>query len=79
MKRVSKLVLIILTAILTIAFLTMVAVCVTMKVKYWGTIMGNEAYGFFSAALMITFLIGILTAVLWTILLKQKKRKTTLV
>ena len=40
--------------------------------------MCNEAYGFFSTVLAITFLICIPTAGLWIILLKNKKQKTLL-
>lgn len=75
MKRTTKVLLMILTAVLTIAFLTMVAVCITMKAEYWGTTMGNEAYGFFSVALMLTLIISIPTIILWIVLLKQRKRK----
>lgn len=75
MKRTTKIALIILTAILTIAFMTTAAVCITMQVEYWGMEMGNEAYGFFSAALVLTLIIGIPTIILWTILLKQKNVK----
>ena len=79
MKRPTKIILIILTAILTIAFLTMVAVCITMQAEYWGMRMGNEASGFFSAALMLTLIIGISTIILWTVLLRQRRRKTGVV
>ena len=79
MKRPTKIILIILTAIFTIAFLTMIAVCITMQAEYWGMRMGNEASGFFSAALMLTLLIGIPTVTLWTILLRQRKRRTNIV
>ena len=79
MKRPTKIILIILTAILTIAFLTMVAVCITMQAEYWGMRMGNEASGFFSAALMLTLIIGIPTIILWTVLLRQRRRKTGVV
>jgi hypothetical protein len=76
MKRPAKIIFIILTAIFTIAFLTMIAVCITMQAEYWGIRMGNEAYGFFSAALMLTLIVGIPTAILWTVLLKQRKHKS---
>ena len=79
MKRPTKIILIVLTAILTIAFLTMIAVCVNMQAEYWGMRMGHEASGFFSAAVMLTLIIGIPTAILWTVLLKQRKSKTTVV
>ena len=77
MKRPVKIILIILTAISTIAFLIMIAIFITMQAEYWGMRMGNEASGFFSAALMLTLIVGIPTAILWTILLKQRKRKTS--
>ena len=78
MKRPAKIILIILTAILTIAFLTMIAVCITMQAEYWGRRMGNEAYRFFSASLVLTLIIGIPTIILWVILLKQRKRKASI-
>lgn len=71
--------LIILTAIFTIAFLTMIAVCITMQAEYWGIGIGNEAYGFFSVALVLTLIIGIPTIILWAILLKQRKSKVNIV
>lgn len=79
MKLPVRIILIILTAILTIAFLIMVTICITMQAEYWGIRMGNEASGFFSAALMATLIIGIPTIILWTILLKQRKHKTNVV
>ncbi len=79
MKRPTKIILIILTAILTIVFLTMIAICITMQAEYWGETMGNEAYGFFSAALVLTIIIGLPTVILWIVLLKQKKRKADVV
>ena len=77
MKSQIKILQIILTTILTIALLTMVAICITMKAEYWGMSMGNEAYGFFSAALTLTVILSIPTIILWTRLLQQKKRKRT--
>jgi hypothetical protein len=77
MKTATKFILIVLTVILTIAFLRMVAVCISMKVDYWDAKMGNEAYGFFTLALMVTFLISIPTIILWIILLKQKRIKAS--
>jgi len=79
MSRPTKIVLIILTGILTIAFLIMVAVCITMQAEYWGMRMGNEASGFFSAALVLTLIIGIPTIVLWRVLLKERRRKRGLI
>lgn len=80
MSTPVKIVLIFFTAVLTIAFTFMVAVCVTMKAEYWGKTMGNEAYGFFSFAMMITFLISIPTIILWVFLiLKTRKNKSALV
>ena len=73
MTRPTRIVLIILTGILTIAFLLMIAICITMQAEYWGMRMGNEASGFFSAGLMLTLIIGIPTIALWTILLGQRK------
>ena len=55
----------------------MIAIFITMQAEYWGMRMGNEASGFFSAALMLTLIVGIPTAILWTILLKQRKSKTS--
>jgi len=77
MTRPTKILIIILTAIFTIVFLVMAAVCITMQAEYWGMRMGNEASGFFSAALMLTLIVGIPTAILWTVLLKQRKRKSS--
>lgn len=74
MKRPIKIMLIILTAISTLLFITMVAVCVAMQIKYFGKNMGNEASGFFSAACLLTFVIGIPTVSLWMILLKKRKK-----
>jgi hypothetical protein len=79
MTRPTKIVILILTALFTIAFLIMVAICVTMQAEYWGIRMGNEAYGFYSAALMLTLIIGIPTAILWIVLLRQRKRKKSAV
>lgn len=58
MKPKHKLIiLIVLTTVFSLAFLLMVAVCITMKWEYRGHVMGNEAYGFYSAAFALTCMI----------------------
>jgi hypothetical protein len=45
-----------------------------MIISYSGNEMGNEAYGFFSAALLLTFVIGIPTGISWMLLMKHRKQ-----
>ncbi|MEO8771202.1 MAG: hypothetical protein ABI402_13995 [Ferruginibacter sp.] len=70
----NKLILITLTAIFSIAFLLMLAICITMKVEYWGQHKGTEASGFDAAAVLITIMVAIPTAILWFVLLKKKNK-----
>jgi len=53
----------------------MIIVCIAMMASYWGQAMGNEASGFFNAALLLTFFIGVITYILWMIFLKQRKQR----
>jgi len=74
MKLKYKLiVLIVLTAVFSLAFLLMLAVCITIKVEYVGQRMGNEAYGFYSAAFVLTCLIALPTALCWVWLVRRYK------
>lgn len=75
MKQLRKIALIILTGVSTIAFLSMVAICITIKAEYPGMTMGNEANGYFTGALMLTFILSIPTIILWTILMRKNKTK----
>jgi uncharacterized membrane protein len=79
MKSITKIILSLVTSIFTIAFLVMIAISISMKADYWGTTMGNEAYGFYSAALVLTAIVGIPTIILWIVMWKQRKNKNTLV
>ncbi len=69
----TLIVLIVLTAIFSLAFLLMLAVCITMKIEYAGQRMGNEAYGFYAAAFALTCIIGLPTALCWVLLVKRYK------
>jgi hypothetical protein len=73
MKPVTKIILIVLTTVFSLAFLLMLAICITMQVEYWGQHKGAEASGFDGAAFLITIIVAIPTAILWFILLKKKK------
>jgi hypothetical protein len=75
MKPITKIILIIVTSLFTIAFLTMIAISISMKADYWGTTMGHEAYGFYSAALALTAIVGLPTIILWIVMWKQRKNK----
>lgn len=70
-----KIILIIFTVLLTCSSLAMIAVCIVMQAQYLGKTMGNEASGFFSLACGATFIICLPTALLWSILLKQRKKR----
>ncbi|PZU04784.1 MAG: hypothetical protein DI622_19775 [Chryseobacterium sp.] len=75
LKLITRILLIILVILSSLSFLAMISVCIAMMVPYWGRTMGNEASGFFNVALMFTFFIGIVTFILWSIFLKQRKQK----
>ena len=70
-----KILLFVLTTIVTIAFLAMVAICITISLDYHGKEMGNEAHGFFSAAVLLSLLLFIPTAILWATLISKVKKK----
>lgn len=68
----NKTFLITLAVMLTIALLIMLVVCAIIIIEYWDITMGNEAYGFFSIALLLTLIICIPTIIVWVKLLKLR-------
>ncbi len=72
MRLLKKIILIIATAFFTITALTLLAVCISILIQYRGMHMGNEAYGFYTAALIGTFLAAIPTLFLWHHIFKVK-------
>lgn len=77
LKLITRILVITLVILFSLSFLAMIIVCIAMMTSYWGKTMGNEDSGFFNAALLLTFFIGIITFTLWTIFLKQKKKSDT--
>lgn len=77
LKLIIRILIIVLLVLFSLSFLAMVVVCIAMMASYWGERMGNEASGFFNAALMLTLFIGIITYTLWIIFLKQRKKGDT--
>lgn len=74
LKLITQILIITFVILFSLSFLAMIILCIAMMASYWGKTMGNEASGFFNAALLLTFFIGIITFILWTILLKQRKK-----
>ncbi len=77
LKLITQILIITFVILFSLSFLAMIIVCIAMMASYWGKTMGNETSGFFNAALLLTFFIGIITFILWTILLKQRKKNDT--
>ena len=75
MKYHTKIILIILAVILSIISLLLLAITITMVIEESGHTMGNEAYGYFSTALLLTLLFSIPTVILWVYIYKQNKLK----
>jgi hypothetical protein len=48
----------------------MLAISISMKAEYGAQEMGNEAFGYYSGALMIMLILSIPTVVLWLVLIK---------
>ncbi len=76
MKQFTGILIIILTGISTLALAAMIIVCIAMRTSYWDSEMGNEASGFYNAAVLMTFFISLPTIALWYILLQQRKQNT---
>jgi ABC-type maltose transport system permease subunit len=74
MKYYIKVILIILAVGLSLASLLLLAITLSMVTQYSGQTMGNEAYGYFSAAFALTLLLSIPTIILWIILYKYGKQ-----
>lgn len=74
MKQFSRILIVILTIISSLLLLAMIITCIAMNVSYWGSTMGNEASGFYNAAVLMTFFISLPTIALWYILLQQRKQ-----
>ncbi len=72
MKHSTKVILIILAVILSIISLLLLAITITMIIEEWGHTMGNEAFGYFSTALLLTMLFSIPTGILWFYIYKRK-------
>lgn len=75
LKQLTRMLLITLIILSSLSFLAMIIVCIAMMAPYWGKTMGNEASGFFNAALLLTFFLGIITFILWAIFLRQRNQK----
>lgn len=52
LKLITRILVIILVILFSLSFLAMIVVCIAMMAPYWGKTMGNEASGFFNAALL---------------------------
>lgn len=74
-KLITRILIITLVILFSLSFLAMIIVCIAMMIPYWGKTMGNEASGFFNAALLLTFFLGIITFILWSIFLRQRNQK----
>jgi len=75
LKLITRILVIILVILFSLSFLAMIVVCIAMMAPYWGKTMGNEASGFFNVALLLTFLLGIITFILWMIFLRQRDKR----
>jgi membrane protein implicated in regulation of membrane protease activity len=70
-----RIILIILAAILSIISLLLLAITITMVIEESGHTMGNEAFGYFSTALILTIIFSIPTAIIWTYIYRKNKSK----
>lgn len=77
LKLITRILIITFVILFSLSFLAMIIVCIAMMASYWGNTMGNEASGFFNAALLLTLFIGVITFILWTIFLNQRKKNDT--
>lgn len=77
LKLIARILIITLVILFSLSFLVMIIVCIAMMIPYWGKTMGNEASVFFNATLLLTFFLGIITFILWSIFLKQRDKKET--